>query len=239
MAGKKLFYQLDCSQAYHCLQMADERSIEMLGFNFASRTFAYRRLAQGLSRALSVFSSFMREYLDKVKKANQCAKNVDDIGIAANDAKHLIKNIRANFQCIRYDGSKLTMHKCHFGATEVDFLARTITPVGVRPQRPGVQNFLENTKFPKSKKAKHGYLRFLNYYHRYVLRVSEKLTSFFKLLINDKKVPVTPDMLENFTETYDRCCQLALKQPLPKKRIALMTDAIFMAPGYAVLIEDD
>ena len=49
MAGKRLFCKLDCSQAYHCLQMADQRSIEMLAFNFASRTFAYRRLAQGLS----------------------------------------------------------------------------------------------------------------------------------------------------------------------------------------------
>ena len=61
LAGKKLFCKLDCSQAYHCLQMADQRSIEMLAFNFASRTFAYKRIAQGLSRALSAFSSFMRE----------------------------------------------------------------------------------------------------------------------------------------------------------------------------------
>ena len=87
MAGKKFFCKLDCSQAYHCLQMADQRSIEMLGFNFASRTFAYRRLAQGLSRALSAFSSFMRDYLDQVIKADQCPQYVDDIGIAANDAE--------------------------------------------------------------------------------------------------------------------------------------------------------
>ena len=60
MAGTRLFCKLDCSQANHCLQMADQRSLEkMLAFNFA-RTFAYRRLAQGLSRALSAFSSFMR-----------------------------------------------------------------------------------------------------------------------------------------------------------------------------------
>ena len=62
LAAKKLFCKLDCSQTYHCLPMADQRSIEMLTFNFASRTFAYRRLAQGLSRALSAFSSIMREY---------------------------------------------------------------------------------------------------------------------------------------------------------------------------------
>ena len=61
LAGKSLFRKLDCSQAYHCLQMAAQRSVEMLAFNFASRTFAYKRLAQGLSRSMSAFSSFMRE----------------------------------------------------------------------------------------------------------------------------------------------------------------------------------
>ena len=44
LAGKSMFCKLDCSQAYHCLQMADQRSVEMLAFNFASRTFAYKRL---------------------------------------------------------------------------------------------------------------------------------------------------------------------------------------------------
>ena len=55
LAAKSLFCKLDCSQAYHCLQMADQRSVEMLAFNFAGRTFAYRRLAQGLSGSVSVF----------------------------------------------------------------------------------------------------------------------------------------------------------------------------------------
>ena len=197
MAGKKLFCKLDCSQAYHCLQMADQRSIEMLAFNFASRTFAYRRLAQGLSRALSAFSSFMREYLDKVIKADQCAQYVDDIGIAVNNAEQLINNLRATFQCIQRAGLKLTMHKCHFGATEIDFLGRTITPSGVKPQRPRVQNFLENTKFPKSKIALQRYLGFLNYYRNYIPRLSEKLTPFFKLLTKDEKVLVTRTSWKN------------------------------------------
>ena len=40
LAGKSLLCKLDCSQAYHCLQMVDQPSVEMLAFNFASRTFA-------------------------------------------------------------------------------------------------------------------------------------------------------------------------------------------------------
>ena len=62
LAGKSLFRKLDCSQAYHCLQMADQGSVEMLAVTFASRTFGYKRPAQGLSRAVSAFSSFMREF---------------------------------------------------------------------------------------------------------------------------------------------------------------------------------
>ena len=73
LAGKSLFCKHECSQAYHSLQMADQRSVEILAFGFASRTFAYRRLAQGLSRSVSAFLSFMREYLDTVVKADQCA----------------------------------------------------------------------------------------------------------------------------------------------------------------------
>ena len=137
--------------------MADQRSIEMLAFNYASRTFAYRRLPQGHSRALSAFSSFMREYLDKVIKADQCAQYVDDIGIAANDADHLIANLRATFRCIQEAGLKLTQHKSHFGATENDFLGRTITPQGVEPQKQNVQNFLEKkTNFRSRKRLYNG-----------------------------------------------------------------------------------
>ena len=154
LAGKKLFCKLDCSQAYHCLPMADQRSIEMLAFNFASRTFAYRRLAQGLSRSLSAFSSFMREYLDKVIKADQCAQYVDDIGIAANDADHLLANLRATFKCIQEAVLKLTMHKCHFGAKEIDFLGRTITPQSDKPRNRMYKTFW---KRPNSRRRKRLY----------------------------------------------------------------------------------
>ena len=152
LAGKSLFCKLDCSQVYHCLQMADQRSVEMLAFNFASGTFAYKRLAQGLSRSVSAFSSFMREYLDPVVKADQCAQYVDDIGIAAINATDLTRNIQAVFKCIRQAGLKLTIEKRHFGVRQVDFLGRTISPEGISPQARKIQNFLDKLRFPKLKK---------------------------------------------------------------------------------------
>ena len=75
-------------------------------------------------------------------KADQCAQYVDDIGIAANDADQLIKNLRATFECIRETGTKLTMHKCHFGASELDFLGRNISREVIGPQKERIINFL-------------------------------------------------------------------------------------------------
>ena len=134
------------------------------------------------------------------------------------------------------------MHKCHFGATEIDFLGRTITPEGVQPQKESITNFLEKTKFPKSKKALQRYLGFLNYYRNYIPRLSGKLVPFFQLLKKDEKVLVTSELIEQFNEInrdLDRCSQLALRQPLPNRQLVLMTDASFTAAGYAILTEDD
>ena len=164
LAGNSLFCKLDCSQAYHCLQMADQRSVEMLAFNFASRNFAYKRLAQGLRRSVSAFSSFMPVYLDPVVKADQCAQYVDDIGIAANNAADHTRNIRAVFKCICQAELKLTIEKCHLGVRQVEFLGGTISPGAISPQARKIQNFLDKLRFPKSKKALERYLGFVNFY---------------------------------------------------------------------------
>ena len=241
LAGKKLFCKLDCSQAYHCVQMADQRSIEMLAFNFASRKFAYKRLAQGLSRSLSALSSFMREYLDMVIKADQCAQYVDDIGIAANSVTQLIRNIRTVFERIRQTGLKLSIDKCHFGVTEVKFLGRTITPQGIAPQDHKIQKFLANVRFPKSKKQVQRYIGFVNYYRNYIPRLSEKLLGFYELLKTDKQIKVTEELLDHYKaiNALAEACGLAPKQPITGRQYVLMTDASFRASGNALMIEEE
>ena len=242
LAGKSLFCKLDCSQAYHCLQMADQRPVEMLAFNFASRTFAYRRLAQGLSRSVSASLGFMREYLDPVVKADQCAQYVDDVGNAANIATDFTRNIRAVFQCIRNGGLKLTIEKCHFRVRQVEFLGRTISSEGVSPQSHKIQNFLNKLRFPKSKKALQRYLGFVNYYKSYIPRMAEKLNPFYKLLKAEVPINITSEFKESFDSVntaLSDACQLALKQPILGKQVVLMTDASFRSARYALMIEDN
>ena len=134
LAGKSLFCKPDWSQVYHCFQMVDQRWVEMLAFNFASRTFAYKRLAHSLSRSVTAYSTSMREYLDPVVKADQCAQYVDDSWIRVNNATDLHQYIRVVFKCIRQVGLQLKIEKCHFGVRQVEFLGRTNSPEGISPQ---------------------------------------------------------------------------------------------------------
>ena len=91
--------------------MADQRSVEMLAFNFATRTFANKRLAHGLSRPVAAFSGFVRENLDPVVNTVQGAQYKDDNGSAANNATDFTWNIEAVFNCIHPAGLKLTKKK--------------------------------------------------------------------------------------------------------------------------------
>ena len=194
LAGKSFFCKLHCCQAYHCLQMADQRSVEMFAFNFASRTFTYKRLAQGLSRSVSAFSSFMREYLDPVVKADQGAQYVDDIGIAANNNTDLTRNSRAVFKSIRQAGLKYKIEKCHLGVRQVECLGRSFSSEIVSPQSHKIQNFLSKLRFPTFKKALQRYVGIVNYYRKIIPRMAEKLNLFFKLLKAEVPINITLEL---------------------------------------------
>ena len=199
LAGKSLFCKLDCSQTYHCLQVADQRSVEMLAFNYASRTSAYIRLAQSLSRSLSAFSSFIGECLDLLLKADQCAQYVNDIGIAANNATEFDRKIRAVFNSIRQAGLKLTTEKCRLGVSQVEFLGRTISPEGISPQARKTHNFPDNLRFPSRKRHYNDTWDLQNYYRIFNPSMAEKSNKFYQLL----KTEVSTNNTSELNETFD------------------------------------
>ena len=142
IGGKTLFTKLDCSQAYHCVQMADDTSVQLLAFNFSSRTYAYKCLAQGLSKSVTGFSSFIRHYLDPCLAAGICTQFMDDIGSAVTEFSQLLRSLRTIFDCIRRSGLKLSPEKCEIASQSIKFLFSTITNEGISPQAEKIKKFL-------------------------------------------------------------------------------------------------
>ena len=183
----------------------------------------------------------MREYLDRVVKADKCAQYVDDIVIATQNAEELKTNLR-EVLCVREAGLRLTMDKCQFGAKEVQFLGRTVSPEEIAPQDQKIQNCLQKLTFPKTKKGLQRYIGFVNYYRNYIPRLSEKIAPFHDLIKAEKPIKITNEIMNSFisiNNSLDNACGLWLKEPMPNRQYVLMTDANFKNAGYALMIEEN
>ena len=96
--------------------------------------------------------------------------------------------------------------------------------------------------FPKSKNALQRYLRFVNYHKNYIPRMAEKLNPFYKLLKAGVPINIISELkqtLDSVNKALSDACELALKQPIPGKQLALMAAANFRSAGYALIFEDD
>ena len=147
MRGKNS-QNFDCSQAYFALQMANEELIQLLAFNFGSRTYAFKRMAQRLSRSVSAIRSYIRRYLDENIAADECTQYVDDIATGSYTVEQHLHNLIGIFESIKKAGLKLSMSKCEFGVKEIKYLGQSITSEGMKPNEENVTKFLDNIEMP-------------------------------------------------------------------------------------------
>ena len=88
--------------------MADYVSVQLLAFDFASRIYAYKCLAQGLKKSVTGFSYFTRHYLDPCSATRICTHFMDDIGNAVTNFEQLLPSLREILTCVRQSGLKLS-----------------------------------------------------------------------------------------------------------------------------------
>ena len=132
---KTLFTKLHCSQVCHCVQMADPLSVQLVSLNFASRTHAYTRLAQGFNQSLRGFSSFVRFHRDSSLAANLDILYLDEIGCGVETFEQKVTTLRRLFDCLGLSRLRLTPYKCEFGMPSINFLGNPLTSTGLEPQK--------------------------------------------------------------------------------------------------------
>ena len=240
-AGKNLFCKLDCSQLYHCVQMADDLSVQLSTFNFASRTFAYNCLAQGLNRFVTGFSSFIKQYLDPCLAANVCTQFMDDIAAGVNNFDEMIPALRKIFDCLRESGLKLSAHKCEFGTTKINYLGGTITPKGISPESAKIEKFLRQIRMPNTVKQVKRLIGFVQFFRNFIPNLGQKLLPFYKLLRKENVFTITNDhheSLNTLKADLTRATDLTLRLAKPGLQFVILCDASFHGTGFVLMIED-
>ena len=240
-AGKSLFTKLDCSQAYHCVQMADDLSVQLLAFNFGSRIYAYKCLTQGLSKSVTGFSSFIRHYLDPCLAADLCTQFMDDIGVAVNNFDELIPTLSKIFECVRKSELKLSPNKCEIETQRMKFLGNIITPAGVSPEQEKVSNCLKKIKIPQTVKQIKRLIEFEQFFRKYKPSLGEKLIPFYRLLRKD--IPFQTDdehhkKLEVLKHDLTEATDITLRLPKPGLQYVILYDASYHGTGFMLMVED-
>ena len=242
LSRKKVFFaKLDCSQPYHVLQMADPLLVQLLSFNFLFQTFAYLRLAQGLSRSVSDFSSFIRKYLYQCIVADQCLQYVDDLGTAAFTFEQFLDNLTAIFESREKTGPKFSPSKCELGPKETTFLGNTISSEGMSPNKTKVSEFSSTPKTPKTLKQIRRFNGFFQYFRSFIPNLGRKLLPFYRLLRSEKEPKLTEEHFESTNQLrkhLEQACNMSLRLPKANAHYVILTDASFFAAGYVLIIED-
>ena len=236
MIGKNLSCKLDCSQAYHCLHMADQQSIELLPFtfNFARRTIAYRRLAQGLNRSLLVCFEIHPQIS---RSSHQIWPMCTKLWWHWHSCQYPSKtdqNLRALFQCLTKADLKLSMVTCHCGVQEVDFFVPTVIAKVVAPQKQEIAKFFEKSNFQDPRKHSGAKLDFWTTSCTIYLgwqNYSLSFPNYSKQRMPKQKLrsPLTLTKFREVDEAKYRCYQLSLRLPLPGKQLLLLTVESFQA----------
>ena len=116
----------------------------------------------------------MRKYLE-----DKCFQYLDDLGTAAHSFGKLLTNLRSIFECIRESWLKLTINKCEFPLSDIQFLGSSITTEGMSENRERVEKFLNSLKMPKTPKQICQFIGSFQYFRAFLPKLSDRLLPFY------------------------------------------------------------
>ncbi|XP_039618075.1 uncharacterized protein K02A2.6-like [Polypterus senegalus] len=181
LAGGRLFTKLDLSHAYQQLEL-DEKSKQYLVVNTHKGLYCYNRLSYGVSSAPAIFQLVMDQILQGLEHVT-CF--LDDILITAKTAQQHLQILDAVLSRLEQYGIRVKQAKCSFMQESVEYLGHQIDKDGLHPTKEKVSAILEAPE-PKNIGELRSFLGLLNYYGRFLARLSTVLQPLHELLQNDK-----------------------------------------------------
>ena len=228
LAEKKLFPKLDCSQAYHCVQMADNISVQLLAFKFASRTYAYKCLVQGLNMSVNGCSSFIRHFFDPSLASGNCTQFMDEIGNAVTNFEKLVPSLREIFISVRQSGLQLSPKKCEIETDTMKCLGKNISAEKISPEKSKITKLLDKFEMPTITKQVKRLLGITQFFRNYIPNLGEKLITLYGLLKKEAVIETSEEhvkALEVIKKDLMEATNLTLRLPKPGLQYVILCDA--------------
>jgi cleavage and polyadenylation specificity factor subunit 1 len=197
--GKAVFTKIDLVRGYNQIAM-DDSSIAKTAVITPFGLFEYTRMPFGLCNASQTFQRFMNElfgHLDFV------FVYIDDILIHSETPEEHREHLKQVLSILNDNGMKISLHKCSFMQTNVDFLGYQISGTGIKPSAKKC-DAIQLIDLPTTCKELHSFLCTINFYRKHIpefAKKSEKLYDRIKLCQDSKaRIELTDDEVKEFVQ---------------------------------------
>lgn len=221
LSGSKVFCSLDLEGAYTQLELS-ERSKKFMIINTIKGLYMYHRLPQGASSSASIFQQVMEQVL---KDIDYVYVYLDDVLIAGKDLDDCRRKLDLVLFRLSEANIKVNLDKCKFFETSLIFLGHVISEKGLSPCSDKIET-IQKAKVPENVTELKSFLGLVNYYNKFIPRLSSNLYCLYNLLKKD--VQYVWD--ENCNNAFEKSKKALLRADLlefydPDKDIVVVSDA--------------
>ena len=165
LAGMRIFSKVDLVRGYHQIPVASTAVITpfelweflRMPFGLKNAAQAFQRLMDGILRGIP----FVFVYLD-------------DILIASRTEQEHAAHLRQVFRLLAENGMVINRKKSVFGVSNLIYLGHRVTTLGILPLESRVEA-VSDFPMPTNKAGLQRFLGMINYYHRFIPRLADKL----------------------------------------------------------------
>ncbi|PAA52294.1 hypothetical protein BOX15_Mlig007858g1 [Macrostomum lignano] len=240
LKNAKLYTLCDLADAFYQVRIDPESTKYDTAFIAPNGLlWEFNRLPQGLKSSPSLMCRLVA--LLTADSPNQIAY-LDDVMLIAEDFTGMLKEIERFFQKLRHHGLRISLRKCIFAKTEVQYLGFVVSAQGIRPA-PSLIEKIKTFPVPQTVKQLQSFLGLANFYRTHIAGYSRVVQPLLSIVKNTSKP--NKFVWTNAAQTaFEKLKQLLstdilLVHPNPRKPYFLHTDASDTAIGAVLSQLDD
>ena len=203
LAGGTSFSKLDLAHAYLQIPL-EEESKKYVTINTQRGLYRYNRLPFGVASAPAIFQRTMEDILRGIP---QVSVYIDDVLVAGKTEEEHLKTLDQVLTGMQKAGLRLKKQMCAFLLPSVEYLGHKITAEGIQP----IEQAIKDAPAPKNVTQLRSFLGLINYYAKFLPRLSSTLAPLYKLLQKGVQWKWRADQEKAFIEAKQ---QLALPRLL-------------------------